>query len=29
VPGLSVDEIAMRARKFVDAYDTVTKGIAV
>jgi 2-dehydro-3-deoxyphosphogalactonate aldolase len=29
VPGLGVAEIAMRARRIVEAYDTATKGIAV
>lgn len=29
VPGLSVEDIAARARQIVDAYDTATKGIAV
>ncbi len=29
VPGLSVEEIAARARVIVEAYDTATKGVAV
>jgi 2-dehydro-3-deoxyphosphogalactonate aldolase len=29
VPGLSVEEIATRARRIVEAYDTATKGVAV
>jgi 2-dehydro-3-deoxyphosphogalactonate aldolase len=29
VPGLVVAEIATRARRIVEAYDTATKGIAV